>query len=82
MFQTARDKKTRRRSRKPAGTLMVDDSDIRKPAQKRDGVIIIGDEASQEVARHIEGRRPGSMVVTLLANNFGKQYVGHCQNVG
>ena len=63
-FQTRGAKKGRRRARKAAGTLMIDDADIRKPAQKRDGDTIIGDEQpankSQDISTDVaaEGLQP------------------------
>ena len=39
------------RARKGAGTLMLDDTDIRKPAPKRDGGNIIGDDQPAKKSR-------------------------------
>ena len=64
-FRPRRDEKEgRRRARKTAGALMIDVTDIRKPAQKRDGDTIIGDEQpakkSQDISTEaaVEGLQP------------------------
>ena len=52
-FQTRGEKKSRRRARRAAATQMIDDTDVRRPAQKREGSLSGGEEQPAKKSQDI-----------------------------